>query len=485
MIRRFALLAATTAIVAVPRFAQAGCSGSACGALSTTSNYSAPDKRIRATVTNKDPTSPIHLKFCVNVDYHCNGFDVTLNPRETVTKDVSFSGSKPPQIHAVDVVTADFPAARAASGSGASSAAGAAVAMDTPKGKLMVLASKQSVVTPNLTKALEYYDKMGNYYAAALENSRTMHELVEQLGSINEVGAEVVQTTSKDGGRVRDEAHIAREAELQLKHFAQTLKSAQTEARYAVSMFQISEDDLKAAETLERAKKLREDVEKENAGLNAFLKVLNQAADIAVLVMPTDPSSKINAAVGTVGRLMDIIGEVNPMLQEAGRLEAEAARIGMTNTKLKVATAKDHLNSLKQQLGELQSMFPEYQELLKNTRAAVEASYDKAVKTQKGGNKFNFESLQRALIAAQTSVETTRKTYEMAYGVRENIRQIGAHAGDDGTWMAFPGEGRKLLGAIYEEASPAFDWAVKERPVAEALLKRLNAMYTVARASMQ
>jgi hypothetical protein len=73
----------------------------------------------------------------------------------------------------------------------------------------------------------------------------------------------------------------------------------------------------------------------------------------------------------------------------------------------------------------------------------------------------------------------------MAYGVRENIRQIGAHAGDDGTWMAFPGEGRKLLGAIYEEASPAFDWAVKERPVAEALLKRLNEMYTVARASMQ
>ena len=68
MIRRFALLAATAAIVAVPQFAQAGCSGSACGALSTASNYSASDKRIRATVTNKDPTSPIHLKFCVNID---------------------------------------------------------------------------------------------------------------------------------------------------------------------------------------------------------------------------------------------------------------------------------------------------------------------------------------------------------------------------------------------------------------------------------
>jgi hypothetical protein len=51
--------------------------------------------------------------------------------------------------------------------------------------------------------------------------------------------------------------------------------------------------------------------------------------------------------------------------------------------------------------------------------------------------------------------------------------------------MAFPGEGRKLLGAIYEEASPAFDWAVKERLVAEALLKKLTEMYGVARNSMQ
>ena len=121
MIRRFTfvLLATTVAVVAIPQIAEAGCNGSACGSLSTTANYSASDKRVRATVTNKDATSPIHLKFCVNIDYHCNGFDLTVGPHETVTKDVPFTGPKPPQIHAVEVVTADFPAARASSGSGA------------------------------------------------------------------------------------------------------------------------------------------------------------------------------------------------------------------------------------------------------------------------------------------------------------------------------------------------------------------------------
>ena len=38
---------------------------------------------------------------------------------------------------------------------------------------------------------------------------------------------------------------------------------------------------------------------------------------------------------------------------------------------------------------------------------------------------------------------------------------------------------------MYETAGPAFDWAVKERPVAEAMLKKLTSMYQVARNSMQ
>ena len=57
MIRNFALLATAAAIVAVPQIAQAGCNGPACSAFSSTTNYSASDKRVRATVTNKE-TNP-------------------------------------------------------------------------------------------------------------------------------------------------------------------------------------------------------------------------------------------------------------------------------------------------------------------------------------------------------------------------------------------------------------------------------------------
>ena len=56
MINRFALLATTAAIVIVPQIAQAGCTGSGCSAVSGTTNYSSIEKKIKATVTNKDAT---------------------------------------------------------------------------------------------------------------------------------------------------------------------------------------------------------------------------------------------------------------------------------------------------------------------------------------------------------------------------------------------------------------------------------------------
>jgi hypothetical protein len=493
MIRHFALLATTAAIVGVPQFAQAGCAGTGCNSLSTTANYLASDKKVRATVTNKDATSPIHLKFCVNVDYHCNPFDVTINPHETVTKDVAHPGSKP-QITAVDVVVADFPPARASSGSGAAgssgsgataSNSGASVTLDTPRGKLMVLASKQSVVAPTLAKISDYYTKLGTYYPDALERARTMHELAEKLGSIKNAENEVAQNRNKDGGRVKDQAHIARGAELSLSHFASTVKLVQTNADWAMSNLKISEDDLRQARDMDRARKLRAASEKTWSGVNVVLKAANQVADAVIIALPeTDPGSKINASIATISRLMDLVGTVDPLTQEAARLEDEARQIGMDNAEKKLAAAKPYMTQLKQQLAELQAKFPEYQELVRNTRGVAEDSYDKIAKNPKSGSRFNFDDLQKAIDACQMTIDYTKKVYEYAYGVRDQIKALG-RAGDDAAWMAFPGEGRKVLGAMYDEAGPAFDWAVKERQIAEALLKRFNDMGQVARNTMQ
>lgn len=493
MIRRFALLATTAAIVAIPQIAEAGCSGSGCGSVSGTANFSASDKRVRATVTNKDQAAPVHVKFCVNVDYHCNGFDLTLNPRETVTKDVSFTGGKPPQITVVDFVIADFPAARASSSGGASPGggssgtsssgnSGASVSLDTPRGKIMVLASKQAAVAPTLAKVSDYYKQLGTYYPEALERARTMHELVDKLGPIRDVEVEVNKT--KDG-RVKDEAHIARGAELQVSQFGSLLKLAQSSAQYAAAGFKIAESDLKAAQNMERARSLREAADKANAGLNGFLGLISQATDAVTLLNPeSDPISKVNSAVATVQRVMSAVGVVDPLVEEAGKLEAEARSIGMENAQSKLAATKNYMKSLKQQVAELQSKFPDFQEHMRITRNTAEDSYDKLAKAPKSGNRFNFDTLQKAIEACQGTVDYTRKTYEMAYGVRDQIKAL-SRAGDDSAWMAFPGEGRRTLSSMYEEAGPAFDWSVKERQTAEALLKKLNEMYQVARASMQ
>jgi hypothetical protein len=490
MIRRFALLATTAAIVAVPQFAQAGCAGTGCNSLSTTANYLANDKKVRATVTNKDPTSPIHLKFCVNVDYHCNAFDVTINPRETVTKDVPHTGSKP-QITAVDVVVADFPAARASSGgapggssSGTPAAAnsGASVALDTPRGKLMVLASKQSVVAPTLAKVSDYFTKLGDIYPNALDHARAMHDLAEKLGSVKDAEAEVTKNKTP---QVRDEAHIAKEAELATRHLAATLRGTKTNAELAVSNLKFSEGDLQAAQNLERAKNLRQEADSMTSGVNGILKLAGQAVDIAAAsATGATAITQAKSLVGTAQRIVDLIGIVDPLVAEAGKLEAEAHRISMDNVAGRVVAAQKNLRDLKLQMAELQSMLPDYEQLVRNANASVEESYDKIAKSPKSGNRFNFETLQNAINECQTTIDYTRRTYEYAFGVRDQIKAL-SRAGDDAAWMAFPGEGRKTLSVMYEQAGPAFDWAVKERQTAEALLKRLNEMYQVARNSMQ
>jgi conjugal transfer/entry exclusion protein/uncharacterized spore protein YtfJ len=503
MIRKFALLATTAAIVAFPQIAEAGCSGSGCGSVSTTTNYSASDKRVRATVTNKDQTAPIHVKFCVNVDFHCNGFDLTLAPHETVTKDVSYTGSKPPQIHAVDVVIADFPAARASSsggaagggspsgsssgssssGNGSSSNSGASVALDTPRGKIMVLASKQSVVAPSLAKVSDYFTKLGDFYPEALDRARTMHELVDKLGPIRDVEVEVNKNKNT---QVRDEAHIAKEAELAVKHFSVTLRATKSSADQAVSNLKFSEGDLQAAQNLERAKNLRAEAESMTSGVNGILKLAGQAVDIAAAsATGATAITQAKSLVGTVQRIVDLVGIVDPLVEKATKLEAEAHKISMDNLAARVVAARQNLRDLKGQIAELQSMLPEYEQLVRNTTTTVEDSYDKLAKAPKSGSRFNFDTLQKAIEACQGTIDYSRKTYEMAYGVRDNIRQIGSRAGDDSAWMAFPGEGRKTLNSMYEAAGPAFDWSVKERQSAEALLKKLTDMYQVARASMQ
>ena len=235
MTRKLAMLATAAAIVAVPQIAQAGCNGPACSGFSSTANYSASDKRVRATVTNKE-TNPIHLKFCVNVDYHCNGFDVTIPPHETITKDVAFSGAKPPKIAAVDVVTAEFAGAHPAAAGGTAGVASVAVlAMDTPRGKLTYVAAKQAIVTPLLTKAVELFRTADSSFHEAKAHAEKLVALSEKLGSMKDAGNQVYEVTNKDDGKVRDEAHIAQHAQLGLSHFNTTLKMAETNAANAAT----------------------------------------------------------------------------------------------------------------------------------------------------------------------------------------------------------------------------------------------------------
>jgi hypothetical protein len=79
---------------------------------------------------------------------------------------------------------------------------------------------------------------------------------------------------------------------------------------------------------------------------------------------------------------------------------------------------------------------------------------------------------------------TTPRRSEAAYGTRAALQQLKS-VGEYSSWMAFPSEGRGVIEMMDSESNTAFNWGVKERQSAAALLKKFNEMYTMARAAMQ
>jgi len=477
MTRKLAMLATAAAIVAVPQIAQAGCNGPACSGFSSTANYSASDKRVRATVTNRE-TNPIHLKFCVNVDYHCNGFDVTIPPHETITKDVAFSGAKPPKIAAVDVVTAEFAGAHPATAGGTAGVASVAVlAMDTPRGKVTYVAAKQAIVTPLLTKAVELFRTADSSFHEAKAHAEKLVTLSEKLGSMKDAGNQVYEVTNKDDGKVRDEAHIAQHAQLGLSHFNTTLKMAETNAANAATNLAISQDDLLMAKDIQYARDFRARAEKIRGDFNLLFKAIGTGADVAVIAL-SDPGSKVNAALSIAQKMIDLFEGDYSLFAEAEKLEAEAVKIGVGNAEKKLHSANIYLQQLKQVLTDLKARLPEYKTLVERDWSTAEKNYDKAAKANK--KDFNFDNLQQAIDEAQRTIDLVRTSTEAAYGAREALRKVGEAAGE----YTADGGGR-IVAVMIDDSSTAFNWGIKARPSAELLLKKFNAMYAMAHGSMQ
>jgi vacuolar-type H+-ATPase subunit I/STV1 len=271
-----------------------------------------------------------------------------------------------------------------------------------------------------------------------------------------------------------------------LNHFSSTLKEAEASAAYVAVNLKISEDDLRGAQDMQRARELRVESEKAQTQLKVVFGLISTTSDAAVIAY-SDPASKASAAVAMAQKLFNAMDALagDPYLEEAAKLEEKAHQVGAVNAEKKFAAAKTYMKQLNQQLNGLRARFPEYEANMNNSRRTAEESYNKIAQGQKSGNNFNFDRLQQAMDVAQSTIGSAKKVTEAAYGTREALRQLSQSAGDYSSWMAFPSEGRAIIDMMDSEAKTAFDWGVKERQSAEQLVKKFQDMYTVARATMQ
>jgi hypothetical protein len=101
----------------LPQSAQASCSGNACSSFSVENkSYSPSDKKLHATLVNKDQSKKIRLKGCIafsKVSSYC--WDVSIDPgkRETVYNGLDIftkpeEAAKNPNNFVVDVMSAEF-----------------------------------------------------------------------------------------------------------------------------------------------------------------------------------------------------------------------------------------------------------------------------------------------------------------------------------------------------------------------------------------
>jgi len=471
--RTFRFLATVAAIGVVPQVAHASCSGTACNAFSAVANFSASDRRVNATLTNKDATNAIHLKFCINVEFHCNGFDVVLHPHETVTKSALFAGQKPPQKYAVDVVTAEF-AGQNVSGANV-------LTVDTPRGPFTYFAAKEPVVSPWLTKAVAAFSTAESSYTAGREHADKAEMLAQKLMSIKFV-EEDVRAHKGTHELTKTQAQVAKGADFQIKLAASLMRTLRNAAKSAEENVTFTQNDLNAASDEKAAKDLMAEAEKQQKIIDGLFKVISLGYEVAdkvatgAVMTPLAVKSALEAGDKIIAAF-----KTNSLIRDAEELQKKADQIRWSNATAKLKQAKEALRELQDTIPNLERTLADLRQYGDSTWSTAEDMYDKNTK-----GRFNFGDLKEAIEETETTVELARKAAEAAYGTREALQKLRQAGGNDvNSWMAAPREDLAIIDSMYSAAGEAFNWSVKTRPRAELLLKQLQEAYAKARDALQ
>lgn len=456
------LLPMTIAASVAPQIAQASCSGNACGELLTAATYSAADKRVNGTVTNRDQAKTLQLKFCITVEGKCNSFEATLPPQKSVPKSVPFSGAGTPQKFGVDIVSAEFKALPAGG-------------VDMPFGKFTYLPSAESGVLPKVRKAAAAFQAAESLDAELDQQAIKLGGMSDKIGATNNVESDVKHNNGKS-----EQAAIAAKTASQLLGVASALlTSIRNDATDAAEDLKWDSDELDALRKEKTAADLIARVNDAASALNKIIGLASTAIDAGKAygaAMTGDPLPAFQLSLKADSALITALVGISPLVKEATELQAAAAELRQTAAAGRFKTAGNRLRSLQEAVGKLQPLVNDIRENHERAWKVAQTTFDKSTQ-----GHFHFEWIEAAIPEVQKTIDLARKTTEAAYTAEKAAKELGELPN---SVMANPAEDRKIISDMHSTATNYLNQAVAKRQSAEMLLKRLQDALATARKSI-
>lgn len=440
---------------ATPQIAQASCGGNACGALTAIAHYSSVDKRINASVTNRDQAKTIHLKFCINVEGKCgSGFEATLRPHENIAKFAAVNGSAAPQKYAVDVTSAEFIAA-------------ATKEIDAKFGSFSYPASAESAVLPLVKKAVESFARAESMDTELDQQFIKLAAISDKIGATDNVESDV----RKNNGPSEEAAISAKNATAILKSISTSLTSMRNSAKEATDNLNWDTKALDAVVKQQRADQLMEMARKEREALGVFVKIVNLAVEAAST--RGEPAEVGALVIKTTADVMGEFAQVNWVITEANTLQEEAKTLQLEAAEGRFKTAVDRVKSVKDTVDQLKSLLDEFRPNYQRAWLRAERIFNQNTK-----GRFHFDWVEAALPEVQKTIDLARKTTEAAYTAEQAataLNQLPISV------MADPAADKKIIKDLHDTSTGYFNQAVAKRQSAEMLFKRLQDALATAR----
>jgi hypothetical protein len=328
-----------------------------------------------------------------------------------------------------------------------------------PLGKLTYLASHEHQVLPQLTEAAKQFSKVTDMDGQLRERFQEVDTFSKTIPPLEAVKAEFAKT--KDG--VKNEAQSLQDIEVIVKTIRSLLSQIGNAAAAAHKNLLITEDDLKAANDLQRAKELRSRLDL--GPLGKLIMSANKAAG-AWAKAEADPIGAVGAALDLTENLLSAMG-LDTLNQQIHSLEEEAGKLTWKSAIAKFKLAEQNLKDLQDAHANLVEPFKKAKDQYAFRKKDLPQAFDADNKKKKG--KFYFQSMTDLSDRLKKYREFAQQAVTGAYHATESIHKMQGALGTD--WMANASQDKDILEKMVTVSKRATERAIHERDGADAHIK--------------